>query len=253
LTLVYHAIQLSLLNPSIEHVSPECVCPGKLCNGCQKLLCFGCFHRLVRSKDGLRPRCKVCRKSEYMTAEAKAKKRDYNAKNADRINTRRRKYYRANAEQERARQQDYRKRNPEKIKAYILSYEQTQPGKARVRRWQKRNAEAIEIVRKARFARDPEQFRSRKRPYARVKQAERRTRKTQAGGSYTVAEWQSLKIQYDYRCLCCGKHEPEIKLCADHVIPVTKGGSSYINNIQPLCQSCNSRKGAKIIDYRTQR
>jgi len=37
---------------------------------------------------------------------------------------------------------------------------------------------------------------------------------------------------------------------ADHVLPVSKGGTSYISNIQPLCQPCNSGKKDKHIDYR---
>lgn len=77
----------------------------------------------------------------------------------------------------------------------------------------------------------------------------RRTRKTEAGGSYTVSEWKALKRQYDNRCACCGKKD---KLTADHVVPVSRGGSSDISNIQPLCKSCNSSKGNRhSTDYRT--
>jgi 5-methylcytosine-specific restriction endonuclease McrA len=47
--------------------------------------------------------------------------------------------------------------------------------------------------------------------------------------------------------LCCDKKR---KLTADHIVPVSKGGTSNISNIQPLCGPCNSSKGAKTVDYR---
>jgi hypothetical protein len=53
--------------------------------------------------------------------------------------------------------------------------------------------------------------------------------------------------KYGKRCLCCGSIE---KISLDHVIPIQKGGKDEVENLQPLCKSCNSRKNIKIIDYR---
>lgn len=67
------------------------------------------------------------------------------------------------------------------------------------------------------------------------------------GGHHTAAEWRELLAQFDSRCVACGRRR---NITRDHVIPVALGGSDDISNIQPLCRSCNSRKGLRIIDYR---
>ena len=77
----------------------------------------------------------------------------------------------------------------------------------------------------------------------------RRTLKRSAEGTHTFGEWELLKKQYGYICPCCGKLEPEIVLTEDHIIPLAKGGSDFIENIQPLCRSCNCKKHTKIIKY----
>ena len=88
-----------------------------------------------------------------------------------------------------------------------------------------------------------------------------RMRRRNVGGFHSIKEWNELKAKYSFMCLCCKKSEPEIKLSADHIIPVIKWklyiqfhseikyGCNDIENIQPLCGSCNSKKNTKIINF----
>lgn len=53
--------------------------------------------------------------------------------------------------------------------------------------------------------------------------------------------------KYGRKCLCCGATK---NLSIDHVVPLSKGGVNDISNYQPLCKSCNSKKGTRKTDYR---
>jgi hypothetical protein len=77
----------------------------------------------------------------------------------------------------------------------------------------------------------------------------RRNHKLNAEGLHTNGEWELLKLQYGLICPCCHKSEPEIKLSKDHIIPLSRGGSDWIENIQPLCLSCNKKKHLKTTKY----
>lgn len=74
----------------------------------------------------------------------------------------------------------------------------------------------------------------------------RKVRLSFSNGSHTIYEWELLKQQYNHTCPAC----KEIKsLTKDHIIPLAKGGSNNIENIQPLCKRCNSKKHIKIVKY----
>lgn len=84
-------------------------------------------------------------------------------------------------------------------------------------------------------------------------QAARARRAKAKIGSFTYSDWLLIKEMFGGRCLCCGKAEPEVSLEADHVVSLRNGGSHDPENIQPLCRGCNASKGAKNIDFRTER
>jgi len=85
-----------------------------------------------------------------------------------------------------------------------------------------------------------------KKGYYHIKRLERIARQKGAKGSFTLGEWEALKKKHKYTCQICLKKEPEIKLTIDHIIPLTLNGTNFIDNIQPLCLSCNCRKGNRI-------
>lgn len=63
--------------------------------------------------------------------------------------------------------------------------------------------------------------------------------------THTKLEWEKLIELCDYRCVIC-RNEDIVK---DHIKPIYQGGSDGINNLQPLCKSCNSSKGADSTNH----
>lgn len=66
-------------------------------------------------------------------------------------------------------------------------------------------------------------------------------------GFWSNNDWENLQKKYDNFCLCCGEKRP---LQADHIVSLSKGGTNYITNIQPLCWECNNNKRRQVVDFR---
>lgn len=53
------------------------------------------------------------------------------------------------------------------------------------------------------------------------------------------------RVLREGKCRVCGSPK---RLEVDHIIPVSRGGSDDIENLQPLCLKCNRSKSAKTMD-----
>jgi len=145
----------------------------------------------------------------------------------------------------RARSAAWREKNRDKDRAAARRWTANNRERARStsKRWRSANADVIREKIQRWHKANP----GKRRVYGHRYDAQKRGN----GGSYTIQEWQQLKQQYEYYCLCCHRREPDITLTVDHVIPVSLGGANTIDNIQPLCFSCNSSKGNHhTTDYR---
>jgi 5-methylcytosine-specific restriction endonuclease McrA len=72
-------------------------------------------------------------------------------------------------------------------------------------------------------------------------------------GTVTEADWLSLLNRHGYCCAYCGGAGP---LSVEHVVPITRGGRHSLGNILPVCRSCNSSQGGRLLSewrYHTRR
>lgn len=71
-----------------------------------------------------------------------------------------------------------------------------------------------------------------------------KSRRRGAFGSFSPSEWKEKLNMYKHKCAKCGSPE-HIEI--DHIRPIALGGTNMIDNIQPLCRSCNASKGARYV------
>jgi 5-methylcytosine-specific restriction endonuclease McrA len=144
-------------------------------------------------------------------------------------------YYKAHATECIARTREWYRTHPEYYTSHRERYAQwhhkwytanSEKAKALVRSWRRKHPEkGLEAVHRY------------------------RARLISAEGNFSIEEFDKLREEAGYECVYCGRSEGEIgKLVADHAIPLSRGGSNFIDNIVPICLSCNSSKGDKTIE-----
>lgn len=69
----------------------------------------------------------------------------------------------------------------------------------------------------------------------------------QRGRSIPFAMRSRVARRDNYTCQSCGKHLRDEEVEFDHVIPLSKGGSSEEHNLRVACMVCNRSKGSRFL------
>lgn len=201
--------------------------------------CVEC--QAARAKENRDPEKESAYAKAYRAANLdriKAVKAEYAERNKAAIIEKSRARYHATKEADKPRRKAYAERAKDRIAAYQKAYREANSERlkesfklhyiknsaayiARAKRWDKANPLA-------------------KRVYTN----RRRSRLRAAEGKHTAVELKALMVRQRGKCACCeGSLKPGYDV--DHIVPLAKGGSNYITNIQLLCPPCNRSKGAK--------
>jgi hypothetical protein len=224
----------------------------KICTKCEQELPATdmYFNRDKRGGEGkLRSVCKDCYKKqskEYRdetTERARQYGNQYRQEHKEEVNERHRRHYQEHKERINERQKQYNKEHREGILKYSKQYskEHKEEIAERMKRYNEEHKEERQHSRK--------QYR--KTPHGkmvvRVHNHRRRALKRNLGGSHTAQELKDQMNRQKSKCFYCKKKiNKNDKWHADHIVPLSKGGTDNIENIVIACPTCNLRKHANL-------
>ena len=176
-----------------------------------------------KSKGKLKAWCKVCDKN--YREHNKDKLKEYYENNKDKIKEYMKEY-----------NKEYRENNKDKKKEYMKEYN---------KKYYENNKDSLTESRK--------EYREYNKDKIKGYNHKRRALKLGNGGSYTKEQWLDTLEYFDYKCAYTGeciKHSCHV----EHIVPISKGGTSYIWNLVPSTASANCSKGNRGMEewYREQ-
>lgn len=202
------------------------------------------FHRDKTKPDGLDPRCKPCRKDmarQYFLKNKETilqKHAQWSKDNKDKVNAAANARYKRNPEGRKRTSEKHRRSNLEKVAETMRNWRKE--NKEHYLQYDREYNERNRDRKRATAQRIREKNRDRYRSY----QHQYRTRKLANGGSHTAED---IQRQYESQQGCCFWCSVQVTAYhVDHVIPLSRGGSDYPENIVIACPTCNVSKNDKL-------
>jgi 5-methylcytosine-specific restriction endonuclease McrA len=160
----------------------------------------------------------------------------------------------ANPEMVKAAGSEYRKNNPEKIRATNRALYRKNPDavKQRIERYRSAHPEKEKVRRAAWLVKNKDKMREHRTKWKQanpdavnVHTRNRRAAKRAAPGSHSIQDVREIKKAQRNRCAYCAVSLARVRPHVDHIIAIASGGSNDRRNIQILCETCNTSKGAR--------
>lgn len=183
---------------------------GKRCARCKQTKPTNEFGPSKRTRDGLFPYCRECKRAADRASNAKHREKRSAAAKAR---------YAANPGPAKARRRKRYYEDPQRAVREAVEWGRRNPDRRReiAKRWQQANLQG------------------KVREYTRKRYA---TRKGAQTIPFTPEQLQQRLAYYGGRCWVCRDEATEW----DHVKPLTKGGWHCLSNLRPICRRCNAVK-----------
>lgn len=244
------------------------------------------FRKDKSTKSGLTSHCKACLKQYYnqnKDAFSEAHHQYYEnnkgqiirrtaiwaKNNPDKVQQTSKKWRQNNKEQAKQATLKWRENNPDKVANQRIRFKQQHPHyhrdyyskhpdkldkkKEKDKIWIKIHPDKPAIYSKTYRDKNLEKRREENRIYLkknpeinRTKSRNYHARKHKAQGTHTLEQVRTLYKKQRGRCFYCNTKLND-KYHADHVMPISRGGSNYISNIVVACSVCNESKGGKLL------
>lgn len=218
---------------------PHDTTPQKTCTKCgeTKPATTEYFSRDKGKRDGFKNSCKACRHAYNAANKARNAEygRAYREANKERISERFRAWYAANEKHSRA----WREVNKERIAEHGRTWYAANKESAieYYRTWRKANKELAKVRARA--------WRAANRIAVNAIAQRRRARKRNAEGTHTAADIQAQYKAQKGKCYYCATKVGDT-YHVDHVIPLSRGGSNWPENLVIACPDCNCSKQDKL-------